>query len=190
MGKSVRPLTVGALGRREEWASRAEAERGFAGKPFFQAWDERVLGRYVEFGLREGEGGAVALKTKAKHEAVSLPISSTLPHQAPLTVFHAVSPPQLVFADPACHASRRAHARLTALRADLPVHFILADVGRSVLPEIGIAALLGQVPHATHTRVEGAGHLVAQERPGEVGRVVGDCLGRWFGRAGGARAKL
>jgi len=58
-----------------------------------------------------------------------------------------------------------------------------------VLPEAGIAALLGQVPHATHTRVAGAGHLVAQEKPAEVARVVAECLVKWFPR-GRRAAKL
>jgi len=78
LGKTVRPLTMGALVRREEWASRAAAREGFLGKPFFRAWDERVLAKYVEFGLKDKpKHGGVALKTKAKHEAVSLRPGST-----------------------------------------------------------------------------------------------------------------
>lgn len=61
----------GAIGRREEWATREIAMEGFLKKPFFRAWDERVLGRYIELGLRDKVGGGVVLKTRGRDEAVS-----------------------------------------------------------------------------------------------------------------------
>lgn len=66
-------MTAAALVRREKWRNRAEAEEGFLKKAFFRAWDSRVLERYVSFGIKDvaGERGGVALKTRAKDEAVS-----------------------------------------------------------------------------------------------------------------------
>jgi pimeloyl-ACP methyl ester carboxylesterase len=72
---------------------------------------------------------------------------------------------QLVFCDPKAVAARRACSRLATLPSSLPVHFVFADVGRSVLSEDEILKMLRFVPHATTARVEGAGHLIAQEKP-------------------------
>lgn len=77
LDRSVVGLTMGALVRREKWASREEAWEGFLSKAFFRSWDERVLGLYVACGVKDveqkKEAGKkeVALKTRAKDEAVS-----------------------------------------------------------------------------------------------------------------------
>ncbi|KAL4896694.1 Alpha/beta hydrolase family-domain-containing protein [Aspergillus ambiguus] len=39
--------------RRDLWPSRKAAEDGFKRNPFYQAWDSRVLDRWVKYGLRE-----------------------------------------------------------------------------------------------------------------------------------------
>ncbi|PYI24041.1 toxin biosynthesis protein [Aspergillus japonicus CBS 114.51] len=39
--------------RREVWPSRTAAAAGFQRSPFYQAWDARVLARWIEHGLRE-----------------------------------------------------------------------------------------------------------------------------------------
>ncbi|RAL17221.1 putative toxin biosynthesis protein [Aspergillus homomorphus CBS 101889] len=39
--------------RREVWPSRQAAAEGFKRSPFYQAWDVRVLARWIEHGLRE-----------------------------------------------------------------------------------------------------------------------------------------
>jgi len=39
--------------RREIWPSRQAAAEGFKRSPFYQAWDPRVLDRWVEYGLRD-----------------------------------------------------------------------------------------------------------------------------------------
>lgn len=67
-------MVAGALTRRNEWnGGRKEAEEGFLKKDFFRSWDKRVLGKYLEFGLREKRGGGgVELKGKREQEAVSL----------------------------------------------------------------------------------------------------------------------
>ena len=54
-------------------------------------------------------------------------------------------------------AARRACTRLEAIPPSLPVHFIFADEGRSVLNEEILGKMLGLVPHATKARVKGAG---------------------------------
>lgn len=152
--RSVRGLTTGALVRRERWGSREEAKAAMLKKPFFAAWDPRVLDSYIDFGLKAVPDG-VALKCQAKHEA-------------------------LVFADPGTAASRRAEARLSTLPPTLPVHFVLADVDRSVIPKEQVKKVVGRVKHATETRIGGAGHLIAQEKPRELAEAIAECLGRWY----------
>lgn len=77
-------------------------------------------------------------------------------------------------------SSRRAYARLHTLPAALPVHFIFAEEGRSVLKESYLKDLLAQVPHATSSRVIGAGHLIAQERPRETAELMAAFLRKTY----------
>jgi len=39
--------------RRDIWPSREEAAKGFKSSKFYQAWDPRVLDRFVQYGLRD-----------------------------------------------------------------------------------------------------------------------------------------
>lgn len=64
-------VPLGALKRRGVWTSRQEARDQFSAKPFFRAWDPRILDGYVELGLHKTERGRVGLKTKPFYEAVS-----------------------------------------------------------------------------------------------------------------------
>ncbi|GAA5874577.1 hypothetical protein JCM16303_002909 [Sporobolomyces ruberrimus] len=153
--KSTRPLAGGALLRRQEWKSREEALEGFKKKAFFRAWDEEMLKGYCEFGLKDTKDG-VALKTTARYEA-------------------------LTFADASVVASHRANVRLSTLPKSLPVHYIWADKGRSVLPESNIDQICKEtVPHSTMSRVEGAGHLVVHENPRLTAQRIGEFLKKTY----------
>ncbi|KAH8726599.1 putative toxin biosynthesis protein [Phaeosphaeriaceae sp. PMI808] len=57
--------------RRENWNSRAAAEKQISKNAFFQAMDSRVLDRYLKFSLRDVEGGQVKLATPRAQEAWS-----------------------------------------------------------------------------------------------------------------------
>lgn len=86
---------------------------------------------------------------------------------------------QLVFADPGASMSSRAFMRLPSIPSNLPVHFVFAADGRSVLssgPMIG--RVMEQVKHATMVQVD-AGHLVPQEKPA----MLADELVRFLTRA-------
>ncbi|KAF2131628.1 alpha/beta-hydrolase [Dothidotthia symphoricarpi CBS 119687] len=39
--------------RRDKWPSREEAAKAFKSRPFYQAWDPRVLDRWIQHGLRD-----------------------------------------------------------------------------------------------------------------------------------------
>ncbi|KAF7978749.1 hypothetical protein HWV62_44766 [Athelia sp. TMB] len=60
----------GALGRREYWASKEEAQRLLQANPFFASWDPAVLRVYVEHGLVADNAGGVKLKTPGAQEAL------------------------------------------------------------------------------------------------------------------------
>lgn len=77
-------------------------------------------------------------------------------------------------------SSRRAYSRLHMLPAELPVHFIFAEEGRSVHPESSLRDILAQVKHATHARVNGAGHLLVHERPKETAEAIAAVLKRTY----------
>ncbi|GAA5899334.1 hypothetical protein JCM5296_007536 [Sporobolomyces johnsonii] len=152
---TVQPLSTKALIRRQKWKSREDALEGFKKNPFFAAWDEQVLEGYVKHGMRDAKDGVV-LKTPARNEA-------------------------LTFADPSIVAACRAALRLSSLPPSLPVHWIWADEGRSVLPESNIKHLLEKVvPHSTMSRVEGAGHLVVHEKPKVTGLLIAEFLEKTY----------
>jgi pimeloyl-ACP methyl ester carboxylesterase len=66
-------------------------------------------------------------------------------------------------------ASKLAYYRLSWLPSTFPLHMVMPGVG-SVLPDWAIAERAREVPQATTTVIELAGHLVGQEAPRELGR--------------------
>jgi pimeloyl-ACP methyl ester carboxylesterase len=66
-------------GRRERWPSREEAAKSFGKSKFYQAWDPRVLDRWVQYGLRDVP---TKLFPDAKKPEVTL---TTTKHQEVLT---------------------------------------------------------------------------------------------------------
>lgn len=75
---------------------------------------------------------------------------------------------------------KRAWTRLALLPASLPVHYLLADVGQSVLPEPSLDKLLSRVGHSTSSRLAGAGHLLVQENPLGCAVEIAKLLARWY----------
>ncbi|GAA5881226.1 hypothetical protein JCM3774_000659 [Rhodotorula dairenensis] len=149
-------VPLGALKRRGVWPSRKEALDQFSAKPFFRAWDSRILEGYVELGMHESEQGQIALKAKPFYEAIT-------------------------FLGSLCDTSLRATRRLESVTLNLPLHYIFADTGRSMLPEEATTYLVEHAtPHATWTRVRGAGHLVSLEKPTETARCLVDFLERTY----------
>lgn len=56
--------------RRDVWPSRAEAAKSFKKSPFYLAWDERVLDKWIEYGLRNVEGKEEVTLSTTKHQEV------------------------------------------------------------------------------------------------------------------------
>lgn len=79
-------LASGALMRKDTWSSLDESRKAFLSKPFFQAWDERVLRAYLAFGLKSIGQGAVSLKARKIDEAVRIfSVSSCITLSLPLS---------------------------------------------------------------------------------------------------------
>lgn len=51
-----------SVNRRDTWPSREAALASYRKSPFYQAWDERVLDRWVKYGLRDVSGGSQEVK--------------------------------------------------------------------------------------------------------------------------------
>lgn len=69
-------------------------------------------------------------------------------------------------------ASQRSWLRLSQISPSLPVHYVLADVGRSVLNEEQIKFTIENVPLRSVTRIAGAGHLIPMEKPRELAKAI------------------
>lgn len=52
-GNPSKELALPTTYRRDWWSSRQEALQKFQSNPFYQAWDPRVLEKWVEYGLRD-----------------------------------------------------------------------------------------------------------------------------------------
>ncbi|KAH8171147.1 alpha/beta hydrolase family protein [Sarocladium implicatum] len=63
------PATMSTY-RRDVWPSRAEAAKSFKKSPFYQAWDERVLDKWIEHGLRNVDGKEEVTLSTTKHQEV------------------------------------------------------------------------------------------------------------------------
>ncbi|KAJ5108228.1 Abhydrolase domain-containing protein mpaH [Penicillium angulare] len=72
--------------RKEIWPSRKEAAEGFSRSPFYQAWDPRVLDRWVKYGLRDLPTAIHPLDSKAKIDPSNPPVTlRTTLHQEVFT---------------------------------------------------------------------------------------------------------
>ncbi|RKL49902.1 hypothetical protein BFJ70_g1075 [Fusarium oxysporum] len=69
------PPAISSTARRDIWPSREEAAARFRGSKFFQAWDPRVLDRWIEHGLRQVPTELHPAQGTEKDERVTLTTS-------------------------------------------------------------------------------------------------------------------
>ncbi|KAG1872917.1 Alpha/beta hydrolase family-domain-containing protein [Suillus subalutaceus] len=147
---------VGAtLIRRDQWPSREDALRSFKSSPLFSAWHPDVLRLYVDFGLYEDESGCVRLKMPPVHEA-------------------------LVLANP--RARREAWELMEKLDEKIELLWILP--GKDIL-DMSISEVIKQRPwrrpaNSSNIIFKSTGHLIPQESPEELARVMADFLHRKY----------
>ncbi|KAA1472838.1 alpha/beta-hydrolase, partial [Dentipellis sp. KUC8613] len=137
----------GALSRRETWPSREEAHKLLRASPFFGAWEPEVLKLYVEHGLTP-DGSGVRLKTTGFQEAATF--ADTLTRQEAWTAVGQID-------------------------ERIPLKWLCAETAAKGCVEIERQRVWLRPENASNARVPGAGHLIVQERPRELGRSL--CLG-------------
>ncbi|KAH8920175.1 hypothetical protein BT69DRAFT_1321661 [Atractiella rhizophila] len=167
-------MTESALRRKDFWSSPTDARAYFAAKPFFAAWDTRILDFYIRYGLvetsekekKDGLKGREGLRLKTRREQEAF-----------------------VFAD-RFKRSEGAYNRFQTVPSSLPVHIHFADVGRSHLKEELVEMMKKVTPNATWTRARsGIGHLAVQEDPEGTGETIADVIMR-MSRRRSLRGKL
>jgi hypothetical protein len=72
--------------RRDQWSSRQEAAESLSKSPFYQAWDKRVLARWIEYGLRDLPTPSYRLEKKPD-PAKGLPVTLTTTTQQEVATF-------------------------------------------------------------------------------------------------------
>ncbi|KAG1789207.1 Alpha/Beta hydrolase protein [Suillus plorans] len=142
--------------RRDQWPSREDALRSFKSSPMFSAWHPDVLQLYVDFGLYEDDSGGVRLKTPPVHEAI-------------------------VLANP--RTSRETWELMETLDENIELLWILPgkpsqDV--SMLVEVRKQRAWRRPANSSNTIFKSSSHLIPQESPEELARVIADFLHRKY----------
>lgn len=213
-GPFSRSPTASSIRRREVWPSRPEAREKFERSPFFAAWDPRVLDRWVDFGVRDAKPGEVRAMTGKDGTGSEVTLSTTK-HQEVFT-FH--RPSHHAFdstgenlihkdlvpdSDPEVgrpdYPFYRPEPSLTLSRLPMlrpSVLYVLGETSNVANPEILSHRMRvtgqgrGGSGRVDSFSIEGRGHLVPMEVPGEcarlAGRWIGDEVKRW--REGEGRA--
>ncbi|KAK3112813.1 hypothetical protein LTR53_010524 [Teratosphaeriaceae sp. CCFEE 6253] len=181
--------------RRDVWPSRAEAAKKFKGSKFYQAWDSRVLDKWIEHGLRDlpteqypdpdvevsADGPPVTLSTTVAQE-VYFYLRPTYPDPRLLQDARPQREVQVddVFDSPfARPETQELFRRLPEIRPS--VHYIFgrfsevssAGLRRSKMERTGtgVVGSGGAVQGRVHESVLNCGHLIPMELPTECAEV-------------------
>ncbi|CCL98483.1 uncharacterized protein FIBRA_00481 [Fibroporia radiculosa] len=135
-------LISGAVQRQSHWLSREDAREKFIASPFFSAWDSAVLNLYLECGLCDDGSGGVQLKMPGVHEA--LVFSETM------TTFETWD-------------------LIDTLDPHVEIRWIIPEnsQGESRIHE---QMVWRRPENSSNTIIPSAGHLIAQEKPAELGK--------------------
>ncbi|KAI0325516.1 alpha/beta-hydrolase [Cubamyces sp. BRFM 1775] len=145
---------IGAVQRRDGWSSREEARQQFAASPFFKVWDPAVLDIYVECGLYETHDGQVKLKMPGIQEAVCFAENHT-----PYETFELLA-----------GLDERVELRwLVAGKLPPPDH------------QPRRMTVWRRPANSSHVRMFSAGHLIAQEAPGDLAKEIHEFLNSRYG---------
>lgn len=154
---------IAASSRRwDMWASQSEAEEFFRSRPFWKAWDPRVVDAQIKYGLRPlpthiypTPSGGVTLTTTKHQETFQL-------HHPDPANPHLLSRPEPV------HTFSRLHL-LT-----LPILYIFGSTSYVSNDR----AKQSQTPHAEEVVIPDTGHTIPQEKPRECAIAVAEFVGR------------
>ncbi|KAK0484609.1 alpha beta-hydrolase [Armillaria novae-zelandiae] len=153
-------LMRGALSRRDRWKNREEATSQLLSTSFFQRWDLEVVKSYVNFGMYDTEDGQVTLKTPSLQEAITFVDTSTGCNEAWVRLFRG------------------------ELDERIEVRWVVPGFGEKELGMPGATQeRVSLRKNATNVLIEGAGHLIAQERPRNLAKELSLFLERKYGSA-------
>ncbi|KAF7358636.1 Abhydrolase domain-containing protein mpaH [Mycena sanguinolenta] len=152
-------FAAASTNRRDIWQSRAEAYQMLKARPLWRSWDDRVLGIFVEKGMRplptleypDKEG--VTLKCTRRQETATY-------HGGP--------------AGP--NVDSLVKSAIQRFRAHFIVGSINDHLPRAVKDEFFANAVGGVQNLASFTRVANAGHLMVQTHPTAVAKALFDVL--------------
>ncbi|KAK0205389.1 alpha beta-hydrolase [Desarmillaria ectypa] len=151
-------LMRGALTRKDRWKNREEATSQLLSSPFFQRWDADVLKSYVDFGMYETEDGQVTLKTPSLQEAIMFVDTSTGCYEVWVRLYRG------------------------ELDERIEIRWVVPGFGEI---ELGIPGATQERVflrrNASNVLIDGAGHLITQERPRELAKELSLFLERKYG---------
>ncbi|KAG2076277.1 alpha/beta-hydrolase [Suillus decipiens] len=153
------------LMRRDQWPSREDALRSLKSSPVFSAWHPDILRLYVDFGLYEDETGCVRLKIPPVQEA-------------------------LVLANP--RASRETWELMEKLDENIELLWITPGKPNQdvlMLMDVRKQRVWRRPANSSNIIFKSSSHLIPQESPEELARVMADFLHRKYGISSG-KSKL
>ncbi|KAK0194525.1 alpha beta-hydrolase [Armillaria mellea] len=153
-------LMRSALSRRDLWKNREEATSQLLSTSFFQRWDPEVVKSYVEFGMYDTEDRQVTLKTPSLQEAITFVGTFTGGNEAWVRLFRG------------------------ELDERIEVRWVVPGFGEIELGMPGATQeRVSLRKNASNVLIDGAGHLIAQERPKKLAKELSSFLERKYGSA-------
>lgn len=167
----------GSLAKRDRWPDREALMKWLVGgKGVWRKWDKRVLSSYVRYGFEEVNESDLGTGKRKSYVTPTLRKDEESPLYACLS--HTVEPESL---GRVCRAVEE---------AGRGVHVVWADfeefISKTARDEILDAAEHRVVSQRT---IKGAGHLVPQEKPDELGEALVEILNTIASGFGNAKAK-
>lgn len=149
-------LVKGAYERRDVWPDREQAMGTLKRRERTAKWDPRILKLFVQYGVLQHPG---ARYPEGAYPGVTLACSR--------------DQEAAMYRDP--DGATQPTETLTRLCKTYPVHLILGSIADFVPRRVHDAIVQGR-PFASVTTVQGAGHLIVQEVPDRLGKVLYDAL--------------
>ncbi|KAG2040698.1 Alpha/Beta hydrolase protein [Suillus americanus] len=148
---------VGAIFlKRDQWPSREDALRSFKSSPTFSVWHPDILRLYVDFGLYEDESGCVRLKMPPVHEALLTANTRT---------------------------RRETWELMEKLDEKIELLWILpgkSSKDATMLVDVRKQRAWRRPANSSNVIFKSAGHLIPQESPEELARVMANFLNRKY----------
>lgn len=168
----------GSLAKRDRWTDREALTKWLVGgKGVWRKWDKRVLSSYVRYGFEEVNESELGAGKRKSYVTPTLRKDEESPLYACLS--HTVEPESL---GRACRAVEE---------AGRGVHVVWADF-EEFISKMAKKEILDAAEHrvVSQRTIKGAGHLVPQEKPDELGEALVEILNEIVNGSGNTKAKM